>query len=237
MQSTSLSQADGKASVWVAGLAFAVATFALFHGPAGMPALVLATCGFALLFKRLRQNREALDSQLGLPEELTRAHELLERGADRHALSLSHTVAEQAHSARVQESALELVAWCELSLGRPNAARDALSWAAGSATLDPYCRAAVEDACGQSLWALHILERAARRRNLPREATLLRIDLYARLRGIEAACALTLRELGKLRAEDQARVLSFAQANDSGGKAATALSEALSRAPQFQVDK
>ena len=232
MQPTSLRQEDDKASIWVAGLAFAVAGFALAHGSAAAPALVLATCGFALIFKRLRQNREALDRELKLPEELLRARELLARGADRQALSLSHTVAEQAHSARVQQSALELIAWCELSRGRPTSARDALSWAAASTTLDPYCKAAVEDACGQSLWALHILERAARRCNLSREATLFRIDLYLRLRGLEAACALTLRERDRLPVEDQTRVLEFARAQDGGGKAATLLAEAVASEPQ-----
>jgi hypothetical protein len=232
MQPTSLHQEDHKASIWIAGLAFAVAGFALTHGSAGVPALVLTTCGFALLFKRLRQNREALDHELKLPEELRRARELLARGADRHALSLAHTVAEQAHSARIQQAALELVAWCELSRGRPTAARDALSWLAGSATLDPYCKAAVEDACGQSLWALHILERAARRRSLSREATLFRIDLYLRLRGIEAACALTLRESARLSVEDRRRVLEFARAQNGAGKAAILLAEGVAGEPR-----
>jgi hypothetical protein len=229
MQSTSVRQGDGKASAWVAGLAFAVAAFALFHGPAGIPALLLATCGFSLLFKRLRQNREALDAELKLPEELARGRELLRRGATRHSLSLSHAVAEQAHSAQVQQAALELVAWCELSRGRPSAARDALSWAAGSPTLDPYCRAAVEDGCGQSLWALHIIERAARRRVLSREATMFRIDLYARLRGVEAACTLTLLELSRLDPEDPARVLEFARNQSAEGKAIAALADAVAR--------
>jgi hypothetical protein len=120
-------------------------------------------------------------------------------------------VAELAQSARLQHTAVELVAWCELGLGRPEAARDALSWLSGSARLDPYCRAAVEDASGQSLWALHILERAARRHGLSREATLLRIELCARFRGIEAACALALQKVAQLTRDDLASLLTFAR--------------------------
>jgi hypothetical protein len=54
--------------------------------------------------------------------------------------------------------------------------------------------------------------------------------LYARLRGIEAACALTLEQLGRLRFEDVERVLRFA---DGAGKAAAA--SALARVlPQLR---
>lgn len=178
MQSTELRSADAKANIWVALLAFVVAAFALFHGEAGLSGLVATACGFALLFARLRQERDAVDARLGLPAELARARELVGRGAHRQALGVAHEVAERAQSAQLQRAALEVVAWCELGLGRPRAARDALSWLSESA--DPYCMAAVEDACGQSLWALHILERAARKKPLAREATLFRIDLSVR---------------------------------------------------------
>jgi hypothetical protein len=230
MQSAPLRRTDDKASMWVAGLAFAVAAFALFQGQAGLTAIVAMACGFSLIFARLRQERAASDLRLGLAEELSRARELLERGAHRHALSVAHQVAEQAQSERLQREALELLAWCELGLGRPQAARDALSWAMSSGALDPYCCAAVEDACGQSLWALHLVERAARKRPLSREATLFRIDLYARLRGIEAACALTLSQLSRLRSEDAERVLDFARAAAGSDNNATAtLAQALAQ--------
>jgi hypothetical protein len=78
--------------------------------------------------------------------------------------------------------------------------------------LDPYCCAAVEDACGQSRWALHILERAARRKALSREATLFRIELYARLRGLDAACALAVQKLALLSPADAESLLQFARA-------------------------
>ena len=77
--------------------------------------------------------------------------------------------------------------------------------------------------------ALHIVERAARKRQLSREATLFRIDLYARLRGIEAACALTLSQLGKLRLEDAERVLQYAH-HAGKSRAALALARALGQA-------
>jgi hypothetical protein len=239
MQSTELRQSDAKASIWVALLAFAVAAFALCHGKAGLTALVAMTCGFALVFARLRQEREGADARLGLADELSRARDLFERGAHRHALRVAHDVAEQAQSARLQRAALELVAWCELSMGRPQAARDALSWVSGSGALDPFCVAAVEDACGQSLWALHLVERAARKRQLSREATLFRLDLYARLRGAEAACALALAQaqaqaqaqapqpMGRLRVDDLERVLAFAHAAGVHGGAALALAQAV----------
>lgn len=202
---------DQKASVWLAGLAFAVAAFALFHGEAAAVALVLMLCGFALVLARLRQELDEADARHGLPDEVNRIRELLARGAYRQALTLAHRVADLAQSARLQQVAVELVAWCELGLGRPDAARNALSWLSSSAELDPYCRAAVEDACGQSLYALHILERASRRSALSREATLLRIELYARLRGIEAACALALQKLAQLTRQDLERLLDFAR--------------------------
>jgi hypothetical protein len=227
MQSRPLHRPDPKASLWAAGLAFAVGAFALFQGQAGVVALLAAGCGFSLLFRRLRQERDEIDARLGLADELLRARELLSRGAQRQALSVAHLVAEQAHSARAQGMALELVAWSELGLGRPQAARNALSWVSGSGAVDPYCCAAVEDACGESLWALHIVERAAKKQQLSREATLFRIDLYARLRGVEAACALTLQELGRLRPEDAERVLSFARNAEGNGNAVVALAGAV----------
>ena len=215
-----------KASIGVALLAFAVAALALCQGEAGLTALVATICGFALVFARLRQEREAVDAQLGLADELGRARELMARGACSNALSVAQQVAELAQSARVQCGALEIIAWCQLGLDRPQAARNALSCLNGADVIDPYCYAAVEDACGHSLWALHIVERAARKRQLSREATLFRIDLYARLRGIEAACALTVSQLGRLRLEDAERVLRVAQRAGSN-RAALTLANAL----------
>lgn len=212
MVRTTARETDEKASIWLAGLAFAVAAFALFHGHTAVIALVLMTCGFALVLTRLRQERDAADARLGLLDEAARVRELLGRGAHRHALAVAHRVAELAQSARLQHTAVELVAWCELGLNRPQAARDALSWLSGSSLLDPYCCAAVEDACGQSRWALHILERAARRQALSREATLFRIELYARLRGLEAACALAVQKLAQLSPADAESLVQFARA-------------------------
>jgi hypothetical protein len=220
--------APPKASIWVALMAFVVAGFALFHVEAGLAAVVAVICGFALIFARLRQEREAVDAQLGLADEIGRAEALMERGAHREALNLAQRVAELARSARMQSSALEIIAWCQLALDRPREARAALSCMSGVDVIDPYCYAAVEDACGHSSWALHIVERAARKRQLSREATLFRIDLYARLRGIEAACALTLSQLGRLRLEDAERVLRFAH-GAGNERAALALARALGR--------
>ncbi len=217
---------ESKASIAVALLAFVVAGLALSHGQAGHAALVATACGFALVLTRLRQEREAEDHRLGLPEKLLRARQLQARGAFRDARSLVHQVADEAQSAKLQRAALELLAWCELALDRPEAARDALSCLREAGSLDAYCQAAVEDACGHSLWALHLVEREARRHELSREATLFRIDLYARLRGIEAACALTLQQLSRLRLEDAERVLRFADGAGHGG-AARALARAL----------
>ena len=211
MAATSARQTNTKASVWLAGLAFAVAAFALFHGRGAAIALALMTGGFSLILRRLRQERDEADARQGLLEDASRARELLARGAHRHALTLAHHIAELAQSAKLQHTAVELVAWCQLALGRPEAARNALSWLSGSNALDPYCRAAVEDACGQSLWALHLMERAARRQQLSREATLFRIDLYARLRGVEAACELARQSLAQLTRADLTSLLEFAR--------------------------
>jgi len=234
MQSARLRTTDTKASIWAAGLSFAVAAFALSHRDAGLVTLVALTCGFSLLFVRLRQERIESDTRMGLPLELAQARNLLERGACRHALVVAHRVADAAQSAPVQRQALELVAWCQLGLGRPEAARNALSWVGGAGGLDPwldaYVCAAVEDACGASLWALHLLERAARKQKLSREATLFRIDLIARVRGIDAACALTLRELYRLTLDDARRVVAFARATDDNpapGASVLALEQAL----------
>lgn len=229
----SVRQSEQKASVWLAGLAFAVAAFALFHGQAAAVALVLMMCGFALVLTRVRQELDEADVRQGLPEDVLRIRELLGRDAFSHALSLAHRVAELAQSARLQHAGVELVAWCELGLGRPDAARNALSWLAGSSQLDPYCRAAVEDACGQSLWALHILERAARRKALSREATLFRIDLYARLRGIDAACSLALQKLALLTPADITSLVGFAR---EAGCTESVLAPLLSRLQQLSRD-
>ncbi|HVY31385.1 MAG TPA: hypothetical protein VHB79_32755 [Polyangiaceae bacterium] len=227
MVPSSARQGDEKASMWLAGLAFAVAAFALFHGQAAAVALVLMMCGFALVLTRVSQELHEADVRQGLPDDVLRARDLLGRGAHNHALSLAHRVAERAQSARLQHAGVELVAWCELGLGRSDAARNALSWLAGSSQLDPYCRAAVEDACGQSRWALHILERAARRKALSREATLFRIDLCARLRGVEAACELGLKQLARLRAEDVAKLVSYARGSGAAGDAVVLLERAV----------
>jgi hypothetical protein len=227
MAPSSAKPRDEKASVWLAGLAFAVAAFALFHGQAALVALVLMLCGFALVLKRVRQELDEADERQGLPDDVLRVRELLARGAHRQALTVAHRVAELAQSARLQHIGVELVAWCELGLDRPEAARNALSWLSGSSELDPYCRAVVEDACGQSLWALHLLERAARKKTLSREATLFRIELYARLRGVEAACELALKHLTVLKSEDAAQLVAFARASGAAGSSAAQLERAV----------
>jgi hypothetical protein len=236
MQSARLRRTDTKASMWAAGLSFAVAAFALSHSNAGPVALIALSCGFSLLFVRLRQERSETDERAGLPSQLVQARQLLQREAYRHALVVAHRVADAAHSAPLQRQALELVAWCQLGLGRPQAARNALSWIGGAGGLDPwldaYVCAAVEDACGASAWALHLLERAARKQKLSREATLFRIDLYARVRGVEAACSLTIRELARLTHDDAMRVMAFVLATESSPRAAAwvlALERAVER--------
>lgn len=237
MQSARAQRNDPKASMWAAGASFAVAAFALSHAYASGPvALIALACGFSLLFVRLRQERREGDARRGLPAEVERARELLERGAYRHALAVAYRVADAAHSAPIQRQALELVAWCQLGLGCPEAARNALSWLTAAGGLDPcldvYVCAAVEDACGASLWALHLLERAARKKQLSREATLLLIDLNARVRGVEAACALTLRELSRLTKEDVQNVMAFVRAVEAtprGAAWAAALELSLGR--------
>jgi hypothetical protein len=227
MQSARLRGTDTKASVWAAGLSFAVAAFALVHSSGGPVALIALTFGFSLLFVRLRQERAEADERAGLPLQLAQARQLLQREAHRHALLVAHRVADAAQSAPLQREALELVAWCQLGLGRPQAARNALSWVGGAGGLDPwldaYVCAAVEDACGASSWALHLLERAARKRKLSRQACLFRIDLYARVRGIEAACSLSLQELDRLTPDDIRRVTAFARVTATSSRAAALL--------------
>jgi hypothetical protein len=210
-------------------LAFVLSGLALWLVELGSSTLVLLVAGFALFFAQLRRARDATDARLGLAAELELARLLLERGANAQALVAASRVAERAHSAVTQRAALELMAWCHLALGRPLAARDALSWVRPSEALDPLCCAAVEDACGDSLWALHLLDNAARRRRLSREATLFRVDLCARLRGIEAACLLTLHELESLTLDDARRVLAFA--GDVPSDAVQALADRLGARP------
>jgi hypothetical protein len=190
--------------------------------------------GCALLLRLLRRALTAKDARSGLPNDLARAWELLHRGAAGAALAIGHRIADRARSPGVQRASIELIAWAQLSRGRPEAARNALSWLGESPELDPYCRAAVEDACGQSSWALHILELAAKRRELPREAILFRIDLHARLRGLEAACTITLRELDRIRLEDAERVVRAGASAAQRGQAWRALVDALRlRKPQL----
>ena len=208
-------------------LAFVLSGVALWLVELGSTTLVLLVAGFALLFAQLRRARDATDARLGLAAELDLARLLLKRGAHAQALVAASRVAERAHSARTQRAALELMAWSHLGLDRPAAARDALSWVRPIEELDPLCCAAVEDACGESLWALHLLDNAARRQHLSREATLFRIDLCARLRGVEAACLLTLHELESLTLDDARRVLAFA--NGVGLDAVRQLADALAR--------
>ena len=74
--------------------------------------------------------------------------------------------------------------------------------------------------------------RAARKQKLSREATLFRIALYARVRGVEAACSLTLRELGRLTETDVRSVAAFVRATEnsrSAGPWALVLERALEK--------
>ena len=207
-------------------LAFVLAAGALWLVELGATSMVLLIAGFALLFAQLRRAREAVEERLGLAEELDLAQVLVRRGAHGESLVIATRVAERARSPRTQLVAVELIAWSQLGLGRPLLARDALSWVRPQEALDPLCWAAVEDACGESRWALHLLENAARRKRLSREATLLRIDLHARLRGVEEACLLTLSELDTLTVDDARRVLAFA--GDVPCEATEALARELS---------
>jgi hypothetical protein len=206
--------------------AFALSAWALCVAEHGVATLISLAAGFALLLARIRQARVDLETRLGLAGELELSRLLLERGAYGQALPIARRVAELARLTRTQERALETVAWCELGLGRPGPARDALSWVPAD-SLDVLCRAAVLDACGHSLFALRLLESAAKRGPLSREARLFWIDLCARCRGIEAACLLTVRQLKNLQLEDAERVLEFAGGASSA--AARALALALER--------
>jgi hypothetical protein len=204
-------QLDAVAQVSALVLAFAVAVWSLWVVENGVAALISVAAGFALTLSRLQQARVDAEARLGLAEELALARTLLARGAHMQALVVARRVAEAACCTSTQRAALETVAWCELGRGRPENARNALSWMRSDDALDVLCCAAVEDACGDSLFALHLLESAARRGPLPREARLFWIDLCARSRGIEAACMLTLQQLKSLRVEDAERVLEFAK--------------------------
>lgn len=213
------------------GVAFALALLlaigSLLVAHNGAATLIALAAAFAIWLARLRQGRVEAEARLGLSEELELARLLLTRGAYTQARSIARRVAELAQVTRTEQAALETLAWCELGLGRPGPARDALSWVRPRDSLDVLCCAAVEDACGDPLWALHLLESAARRGPLTREARLFWIDLCARCRGIEAACLLTLEQLKGLRLEDAERVLEFARHAPSA--AARALAAALQR--------
>jgi hypothetical protein len=214
---------DALAQTVAMALAFVLSAWALFVAHNGAATLISLVAGFALWLSRLRQSRADTEARLGLAEELELARLLLGRGAYAQALPIARRVAEQAQLTRTQQSALETVAWCELGLGRPGPARAALSWVRPQEALDVLCCAAVEDACGDTLWALHLLETAARRGPITREARLFWIDLCARSRGIEAACWLTLQQLKCLRPEDAERVLEFARSAPSAAARALAL--------------
>ncbi len=204
-------------------LAFALAAWSLLIAGNGAATLISLAAAGALTLARMRQRRAEAELLLGLPAELELARTLLMRGAHTQALAVGRRVAEQARCGSTQRSALEIVAWSELGCGRPERAQNALSWLHSDDALDVLCRAAVADACGDSLWALHLVEDAARRRLLTREARLFWIDLCARRRGIEAACRLTLEQLKSLRLEDAERVLEFAKHAPSAAAQALAL--------------
>jgi hypothetical protein len=206
-------------------LSFALAAWALLVAHNGAATLISLAAGFVLWLARLRQGRAEAEARLGLAEDLALAQLLLGRGAYGEALPIARRVAQQAQLTRTEQAALETVAWCELGLGRPRQARDALSWVRPPESVDLLCCAVVEDACGDTLWALHLLESAARRGPITREARLFWIDLCARSRGIEAACWLTLQQLKCLKLEDAERVLEFARHAPSA--AARALAQAL----------
>lgn len=219
---------DAAAQTGALVLAFLVAAWSLWVAENGVATLISVAAGFALTLSRIRQSRMDVEARLGLSGQLELAKALLSRGAHVQALVVAHRVAEAARCTSTQRAALETVAWCELGRGRPENARNALSWIRADEATDVLCCAAVEDACGDSLFALHLIESAARRRPLPREARLFWIDLCARSRGIEAACMLTIQQLKSLRLEDAERVLEFARSAPSA--AMHALAAALHQA-------
>jgi hypothetical protein len=202
---------DGVANAAAMLLAFALAGCALWFVENGWVTLISLAAGFSLLVSRLQRDRAEIEAKLGLHDQLELARALLSRGAHGQARAIAGRVAEEARNPRTQRAAVEALAWAELGLGRPQSARNALSWVPLDA-VDQYCCAVVEDACGNSFWALHIIESAGRKSRLSREAKRFWIDLCARLRGLEAACQLTLRELGGLDPDDARRVLDCALA-------------------------
>jgi hypothetical protein len=228
LSDSTLQAFDGAACVAATLLAFPLAGCALLLERSSIAALILLSAGFALLLTaRQRANAEG-DARLRLSEQLELARLLLGRGAHGKACSIAREVAERARSPRTQLAAVETLAWCELGLGRPLSARNALSWIRPLEALDAYCCAAVEDACGNSLWALRILEEAGRRASLSPNAQRFWIDLCARVRGVEAACQLTLRQLAELDRGDALRVLEFARLEPcAAAPSAQLLAEAL----------
>lgn len=219
-------QPSGIADTTALVLALPLAGGALCFVSYAPMALVLFVAWVTLSVSRLRRSQAESEAQFGLAEKLERAQFLLQQGAHGASRSLARQVADEARTPETQRAVVETLAWCELGLGRPEAARAALS-CIPVYVLDPYCRAAVAEACGHAHEALGILQATHVKKPLSRPAIQLQIELKARLHGAAEACECALQNVHSLTREDIERVLNFA------GEARTVpAAQALTRALQ-----
>jgi Zn-dependent protease len=154
--------------------------------------------------------RLGADSKAGLDGELEKARAAVSRGDPTGALATAETIVAQARTARTRNGAILALAWAQASLGRPVAARELIERLDGSAPIDVYLLAAVEDALGSPERASARLE-AARQEGLKDvDAIKLLIDLYARDGQLSRAVDVAAQELEVLGREAASAVLAEA---------------------------
>jgi hypothetical protein len=167
--------------------------------------------GLALLaVEWVRLARQRAEARLGVQERLASARSLLARGLSSEAHAEALIAANQARTMATRARALELAAWSLLELGRPREARAALSSVRPARTVDVYCWAAIEDACGRTDRAWFALDQARQKVRLGPEAVKILIDLHVRWQDMDAACRVAREELGVLGADDARLVLEAA---------------------------
>lgn len=184
--------------------------------------LLLVFGGAALIsvLEWAKRRRGEIDVRLGLPVQLETAKLLLAGGRYFEASHLAEVVATRTRVNGTQSAALEILAWSYLGLSRPEKARQALARARFPHAVDPYCRAAVEDASGFRDRAIGILQLARQNGGLVRESATFLIDLYARQGAFDQACALALAEMDILGADNARLVVEAALEANAFGPAA-----------------
>ncbi len=150
------------------------------------------------------------DVREGLDERLLEGRRALDEGDTRRARDLALEVSERARTDAMRDAAGVLLAWIHVADHDGPRARSALARLSPRAAIDPYTLAAVEDAAGNAVGALQILEIARQQGMRAVPMSKLLIDLYARAGELSRAVQVAADDVEILGQSDSRKVLGAA---------------------------